>query len=278
MDADGLDLCFDDSPLVADAVMARHRVAPPALVVPPLPPVAAEIARRTWEDRTRAEYIGVMVARRFHGLLVDLNAPNDVQELAVAILMHEQRHVSLCLAAARALGSGGELAFELDELQQPRTAAGPAADAFEMVAATFALGEVTALGLVRSAIRAAPESGFREILRRIARDEVLHARIGPALLRACRAGQTSAWLPWPGNAEVRTRVAAHRAALAVRAVVEPEDAAAAREPRIAEALASVAIPAGDAFKSAYLQALDRDVAATWRRFGLADLLESPPVA
>lgn len=276
MDDTGLDLCFDDSPLVMDTVMARHRVAPPELVVPPLPPVAAEIARRTWEDRTRAEYIGVMVARRFHGLLVDLNAPNDVQELAVAILMHEQRHVSLCLAAARALGSEGELAFELSELQQPRSAAGPAADAFEMAAATFALGEVTALGLVRSAIRAVPESGFREILRRIARDEVLHARIGPALLRACRAGQADAWLPWPGDAEVRSLVAAHRTALATRAVVEPEDAAAAREPEIADALARVAIPAGDAFKAAYLRALDRDVAATWRRFGLADLLSATP--
>jgi hypothetical protein len=141
-----------------------------------------------------------------------------------------------------------------------------------MVAATFALGEVTALGLVRAALRSVPESGFREILRRIARDEVLHARIGPALLRACRAGQTQAWLPWPGDAAVRRLVAAHRSALAARAVVEPADAAAARDPETAHALAAVAIPPGDAFKSAYLHALDRDVAATWRRFGLADLL------
>lgn len=239
---------------------------------PSLSPAVAEIARRNWEDRTRAEYIGVMVARRFHGLLVDLNAPNDLQELALAILLHEQRHVSLCLAAARSLGGGVELAFQLAELQQPRSEAGPAADCFEMVAVTFALGEVAALGLIRHALRATPPSGYREVLRRIAGDEVLHARIGPALLRAARAGGTSDWLPWPGDTSVRQLVAAHRHALEARAVVEPADAAATRDPGVAAALASVGIPPGDAFKAAFHRALSRDVAATWRRFGLGDLL------
>ncbi len=269
---EGLDLVFDDSSLIGDPVFARHRVRVPTLVVPPLPAPVRTIACRNWEDRTRAEYIGVMVARRFHGLLVDLNAPNDVQELAVAILLHEQRHVSLCLAAARALGSPGEIAFELAELQQPRSAQGAAADALEMIAATFALGEVTALGLIRAALRDVPRSGFREILSGIARDEVLHARIGPALLAAARRGETAAWLPWPGDAAVRDLVARHRTALTQRAVVEPEDALAAREPAVAAGLATVGIPAGDAFRAAYLQALTHDVARTWRRFGLHDLL------
>jgi hypothetical protein len=270
--AEGLDLVFDDSPLVDDPVFARHRVRPPVLEVPPLSETVRLMARRNWEDRTRAEYIGVMVARRFHGLLVDLNAPNDVQELALAILLHEQRHVTLCLGAARALGSPGEIAFELAELQQPRSADGPAADALEMVAATFALGEVTALGLIRSALRDVPRSGFREILAAIARDEVLHARIGPALLAAARRGETSAWLPWPGDVAVRALVARHRAALARRAVVEPEDALAARDSAVAAELASVGISAGEAFRAAYHRALTHDVARTWRRFGLDDLL------
>lgn len=262
----GIDLVFDDSPLVADRVLSRHRVAVPALELPALSGPALECARRNWEDRTRAEYVGVMVARRFHGLLVDLNAPNDLQELALVMQLHEQRHVTLCLAAARSLGSAGELAFELPELQQPRGDRGPAADCLEMIAATFALGEVTALGLIRFAIGALPPSGYREILRRIARDEVLHARLGPALLAAARRGETSSWLPWPGDASVSALVRAHRAALASRAVVEPADESVSR------GLGPVGIPPSEAFKAAYLRALETDVARTWARFELADLL------
>lgn len=270
---DAVDLCFEDSPLVGDRLLARHRVEVPALLPPRLSARAAEIARRNWEDRTRAEYIGVMVARRFHGLLVDLNAPLDLQELAVAILSHEQRHTSLCFAAARSLGFQGEIAFELAELQQARTPAGPAADCFEMVAATFGLGEVTALALIGHTLGAVPKSGYREVLLRIARDEGLHARLGPALLAAARRGETAAWLPWPGDARVRALLRRHRAALAARAVVEPDDVEALRDPALAAELAAVAVPPAEAFRAAYHRGLTEVVPALWRRFGLADLLD-----
>ena len=68
-------------------------------------PTPAGKGTRCREDRTRSEYIGVMIVHHFHGLLMDVNAPMDLQEIALTMVKQEQEHAALCMTAARALGS-----------------------------------------------------------------------------------------------------------------------------------------------------------------------------
>lgn len=265
-----LGIDFDLSSVADDPVIRRARVRAPALVAPPgLRDDVRALAARAWEDRTRSEYVGVMIVRRFHGLLVDLNAPMDLQEVALAMVTEEQRHAALCMAAARTLGSDGVVAFDLDELQQARTAAPLEQQVIEMLVGTYACGEVVAHALLRHAIRAVPASGYRDVLRTILRDEVLHARIGPLILAAARAGGEAAWLPWPGDAPVTALFQRQQTAMRGRAVVEDDEAALFEDPEAAEQLRALGVPPSAAFKAAYLRAVERDIPRSVARVGLA---------
>ena len=94
---EGIGLRFDSSAVAEDPIIAAARIS-----LPSIPPakgysqVAMEAARKAWEDRTRSEYTGVMIVHHFHGLLVDLNAPMDLQEVALTMLKQEQEHAALC--------------------------------------------------------------------------------------------------------------------------------------------------------------------------------------
>ena len=48
-------------------------------------------------------------------------APSDIQELSLKMVLDEQRHAHLCIAAAQSLGAEPEVTFDLEELQQLRT-------------------------------------------------------------------------------------------------------------------------------------------------------------
>lgn len=211
-----------------------------------------------WEERTRAEYRGVLIVRHFHGLLVDLNAPTDVQELALLMMLQEQQHASLCMAAAESLGSDGTLSFPLDELQLLRTTAPAEEQLLDMLCATYVTGEVVALGLIKHAIKALPPSPYRDILRSIARDEVLHARIGADVLRHAR-DDGDGWLPWPGDAAIRARVKEACGHMLTRDVVEESEAALFSDERAAAQLRAVGIPPSSAFKKAYERSVREDV-------------------
>lgn len=247
-----LGIVFDRSPLAETALLRRYLVPLPAF-----PPVVVRedvraVARRGWEDRTRAEYVGVMVVRRLHGLLVDLGAPMDLQEVALVMLVHEQRHAALCAACAAALGSDGEVAFELPELQQAR-GPDPERDLVGMAVGTYTIGEGVAFALLRHAIRALPPSPYRDALRRIAADEGLHARIGGLLTAELRR---ASWMRWPGDDFAREIAASTLAAMRQREVVEPDEAALYADAEAAGQLAGLGIPEPGAFKRAYLRAVD----------------------
>jgi hypothetical protein len=218
-----------------------------------MPPQVLALARRAWEDRARNEYVGVMVMRRLHGLLVDLNAPMDLQELALEMTLQEQRHTRLCVAAAASLGSSAEIGFDLAELQQARTTEPLPLQLVGMAIGTLALGEAVALRLIVHAIKAVPSSGYRDLLRQIARDEVLHASLGPALIRELR---DAAWFPWPGEKPAGEMLERQLQALRARDVVEPDEAAAFEDPASAAALMAVGIPPSVGFKGAYFAALE----------------------
>lgn len=268
-DREPLGLEFGASSVAGDPVLSRALVRPPALAVPVgLRADVVAMACRGWEDRIRSEYVGVMIVRRLHGLLVDLNAPMDLQEGTLRMLLDEQRHAALCTAAAEALGSDGVVAFDLPELQQARTSGPLEAQLIEMLVGTYATGEVVAHGLLRHAIRALPASGFRDILRAISRDEVLHARIGPLVLGAIRSGAEDAWISWPGDAAVRGMFEAQREAMRGRAVVEADEEALFEDPAASAQLRALGIPPSGPFRAAYLRAVDRDVDRALRSIGL----------
>ncbi len=252
MPAESIGIVFDRSPLAQTALLRRYLAPIPSFTPPVLRDDVRAIARRGWEDRTRSEYVGVLIVRRLHGLLVDLGAPMDLQEVALVMLLHEQRHAALCSACASALGSDGEVAFELPELQQAR-GPDPERDLVAMAVGTYAVGEAVAFGLLRHAIRALPASPYRDALRRIAADEGLHARIGGLLLGELRR---ASWMPWPGDDFARDVAASTIAAMRQRDVVEPDEAALYADAEAAGQLARVGIPAPGAFKRAYLRALD----------------------
>lgn len=247
-----LGIVFDRSPVADTGLLRRYLVPLPSFSPVALREDVQAIARRGWEDRTRSEYVGVMIVRRLHGLLVDLGAPMDLQEIALVMLLHEQRHAALCAACATALGSEGEVAFELPELQQVR---GPDAeqDLVAMAVGTYAVGEAVAFALLRHAIRALPRSPYRDALRRIAADEGLHARIGGLLTAELRR---ATWMRWPGEDFAAGVAARTLAAMRARDVVEPDEAVLYADAEAAGQLASVGIPEPVAFKRAYLRAVE----------------------
>lgn len=255
-------LRFDTSALATDPVCQRFRSSIIELSAPALREDVRAVAERGWEDRTRSEYIGVMIVRHFHGLLVDLNAPADLQELALAMVIHEQQHTALCAEATRSLtpeATHPEVAFDVSELRLERTEAPLEEQLWQMILGTYLAGEVTAHALLRHAIRALPDTPYRDVLRRISRDEVLHAHIGPALLGSARRGDAPKWLPYPGDRWVWQFVMAQVQAMRKRDVVEPDEAELFGDPEAAAQLVQVGIPDSRDFKAAYLKALETAV-------------------
>ena len=261
-------LQLDQSALGEHKGLRRFVPEQPALTVPEVQPAVLEGAMRAWEDRARSEYIGVMVMRRFHGLLVDLNAPLDLQDLALQMMLHEQRHTAMCMHAAAALGSTCEISFDLAELQQSRAESNPEVLALRMLCGTFATGEVVAQSLIKHSIKSLPSSGFRDILKRIAKDEVLHSTFGGILLAALKSDAAPTWLEYPGDAWVSACVFEHIEAMKLRDVIEPGEALLFEDATQASQMMSLGIPPSPAFKSYYLWALETEVIGGFERLGI----------
>lgn len=246
-----ISLALRTSPMAANALVRRHRGKRPAFSPPELRPDVRAIAARGWGDRTQGEYVGVMVTRKVHGLLVDLQAPLDLQEITMVMMGQEHRHAGLCLDAARSLGHDGVVDFELPSLQQPRTRAPLPEQLLDMVLGTYCVGEVVAHALLRYTIGVLPPSAYRDLHRQILRDEVLHARIGKLFLHELRTG---GWCEVPDD--VPARVARILAYMRTRDVVEPSEAALFRDPEAAAQLVAVGIPPSEGLLAAYHRALD----------------------
>ncbi len=244
------------------------RVVAPPRVHPD--PSAAEhavrAARRAWEDRARQEYVGVLLMRHVHGLLVDVNAPMDVQEAALAFALEEQRHTAMCVDAARSLGSDGVLAFALPELQRRRRGA-LHEELLDQIVGLFVVSETVALDLLVFSLRSLPRSTYRDVLRAIARDEVGHARFGPALLGEIRASGAP-WLPYPGDAAVAELARDHVARMRARDVVHEDERAMFADPALGAALRALGVPVANDFVRAYHRSLDVSVPAALARAGV----------
>ncbi len=226
------------------------------------------IARRGWEDRLRSEYVGVMVMRRFHGLLVDLNAPMDLQEVALVMTLQEQQHTRLCAAAAQHLGSPLHIGFDLTELQQARDNTPIENQLWMMIVGTLICGEGVALELVKHCLSELPRTSFCEILRSIARDEVLHASVGFSLLRSLRETPSS-WLTYPGDQWVTTFVRHQLAMMKKRDVVEHDEVQYFDRPNHAKKLNELGLPDSRNFIECYHQAIDHTIPQKLAKLGLS---------
>lgn len=259
-------LRFDESPLAALPELARLRPKLPVFHVEPnLPEAVIDVARTHWERRLASEYVDVMVMRRFHGLLVDHNSPMDLQELALRLAQQKQTHVALCAAVARSLGSPCEIEFDLGDLQQARDSRPIAHQLVELVASVFTVGEVVALALIRHAIQRTPPSHYRDVLKRMAANELIHGRIGVPLLSELRQ---AAWFTWPGDDLLHFFVLRHVQAMLDRELVPDAELRIAENPLFEAALTLLGVPAPLPYRMTYLAALQSEVPLQMRKFGL----------
>ena len=266
-----LELRLDESTL-ADASVARvHRADLPRLSPGTLAGPVRRAALEAWENRTRAEYEGMALARRFHGYTVELNAPMDIQELALKMTLQEQQHARYCMAAARSLGSGGRLAFEAARLGYGEPAAHPYEAFWKMVCGPFAVSEVAAFRLLSASIRMLPPSGFRDILTAILKDEALHSRIGFLILsqaRLPRRQRRPDWIEAPSEPWIRDFANRFIAAGLERSVIDSAEAALFENSSHRKSLLALGIPPSLDFKSSYLDALRKDVPRRFRAIGI----------
>ncbi len=234
-------LRFDTSALaraapVRDVVLALPRFEPPEMTEP-----AREEAASVWLHRTRRAYVGVMVARRFHGLLVDLNAPMDLQELGLRLMLDEQRHARLCHRAATSLGGPKELSFSVDELAQERDEDDLPGDLVSTLTGRYIIAKRLELAIVQHLVHTVPPSTYREALEAIARDRAWHAEFGAPLLAQLRAGTPPRWLPWPGDEAVRARARVQLRAALTRPPRRTHAAHLFSQPDTAATLAAAAV-------------------------------------
>ena len=267
-----LGLRFDESSLSRLPLVRRFSAGLPELRPARIHPAVRAAAREGWENRTRSEYEGMTLVRRFHGLTVELNAPMDLQELALKMALQEQQHARYCMSAAASLGSEGLLTFAADRLAGPPDEGDPRTRFWEMVCGSFAVSETAALRLLAAGIRMLPPSGYRGILETILADESLHARIGFLILASARlpaAKRRPDWIEAPSDAWIRDHVRGFVDAGLRRDVIDPAEAALFEDPAKAAALMSLGIPPSLSFKSAYLDALRKDVPRRFKALGIA---------
>jgi len=267
LDSQRIGLQFDQVGLLGLPGTQRFSLIEPEFDIPNCSPELLAITRRGWEDRLRSEYVGVMVMRRFHGLLVDLNAPMDLQEVGIMLMLHEQQHTRLCAAAAQALGSDLRLGFDLEELQQARTQEPLEEQLWMMIVGTLICGEGVALELLKQSLAELPRTGFCEVLRSIARDEVLHASLGFKLLVELR-NSTAGWLTYPGDDWVKGLVIKQLRAMRQRDVVEADEAAFFKSPDQAGQMRQLGIPNSQDFVGAYRRAIDTVIPERLKRAGV----------
>ncbi len=226
-----------------------------------------ETARVSWENRARSEYIGVLLLRQFHGILIDLNAPADMQELVLLMQLQEQRHTRHCIAMAKRLGSDATISCDLEELRiarQPQAAV----QFYEMLCSTYLVGEVLALKLLQATIACLPSSAFKDCLKNILKDEALHSQFGRMALEYLRGSQNN-WLPYPGDDWIKSQIKDNLIGLGERDVIEADEAKMFTNWDFAAQLPYLGVPDSRHFKKIYDEALAHDIPAHLKRMSLS---------
>ena len=229
-------------------------------LLPTLPKITASkeavhTARLHWEERARSEYIGTLNLYHLHGLLVDMNAPMDLQEISLQMIHEEQQHVRLCMNAAHHLGSNGQLNFNILEIAPRRTDVPLNEQFLENLIGMFSIGEVVALKLLNHSIKELRPSSYREILVDILRDEVFHARFGGDLLAHLNESKPD-WCPLPSNDWIENTKQQFIQYMKSREVVDPEEVRIFESQKLATDLNQLGVPCPVSFKRKYFSILE----------------------
>ena len=261
-------LRFDESAVGRHPLARAHLPSGPALMRPRAGMPALAAARKGWEDRTRSEYQGMVAARHFHGILVELNAPLDIQELALTLALQEQKHARLCNSALEVLGGSGNLVMDSSSLRPFREEADAETRLWEFVLGPLAVSEVVAFRLLANTLRLLPRSGFRGILESILADEALHARFGLMILESVRSPRGPRWIKAPTEDWIREYVGSYLGACRRRDVIDPAEEALFADPACSRDLMRMGIPPSAGFKAIYFEALEKDVPRRFRTLGI----------
>ena len=117
-------------------------------------------------------------------------------------------------------------------------------------------------------LSALPDSGYRSILKCIARDEVLHGRLGLEILQQIRSGKPAPWIRWPGDEIVATIVRGQIDYMIQRDLVEPDEAKAFDDQKLAQDLEALGIPDSRRFRQIYDDSLQTKIPAAFAKLGI----------
>ena len=237
-------------------------------VMPDLPKPVIETAMQTWEDRARSEYIGVLIMRKLHSLLIEVNAPTDLQYLALTMENHEMRHAMLCVEAAASLGHNREISFFRRDLTQDYQPRQQSEALLKMICGTLICGESIAFEMLTHSLAVLPETSFRNILRSIAKDETLHAGIGIEILEGLRKENQPCWLDYPGDIWVENFIRKFLEEMEKRPVIDPEHIKIFESSDSAEQLSSLGIAPPIEVLNCYKESISTIVPAKLKSIGL----------
>lgn len=215
---------------------------------------AKRICRIVWLNRAISEYAGSVRLNDFYALLVNLNAPMNLQKMAVDFMAQEKDHAILCFRAAQAFGFDGD--FDISESQSEMTQT-PEKQLLQILLSTFLVGEHIAFKMLVDTVRQIPANNYSQILRSILRDEAAHAKIGARVLGYIRC-HNPRWCEYPGDDCVQEQIERTVMWYRTRDVIEPLEVKMFSQPGIRKQMLESGIGDPVRMKSLYFRCLERN--------------------
>lgn len=141
-------------------------------------PDDAEGARWSWTQTAFSEYASAAAFAEIAAALAAAGAPIDLIAAAGDFVVDEIVHVEASARIAAALGGGVVLEVDLTRLVRPPIADDPRMRAAELLVRTSCVGEALTVPLLGLARELSGSTVVAAAIRRIVRDEALHAQIG----------------------------------------------------------------------------------------------------
>jgi hypothetical protein len=149
---------------------------------------AIEIAREAWRARALHEHQSACVFSRLLPQLIEAEASVEYKTVVLRAAMDEIRHASLCLDLVRYLGGVPELEADLVTQPLPEHAGASARErVLRNVIFASCLSETISTSLLAEEREMTTEPRIRRVVEQLSADEILHAKLGWALL--------GEWLP-----------------------------------------------------------------------------------
>ncbi len=150
--------------------------------------IAVRLAREAWRARSLHEHQSACVFSRLLPQLIEAEASIEYKSVVLRAAMDEVRHGSLCLQIVSYLGGEPEAEGDLATLPLPEhTGRSPRERALRNVIFASCLSETIGTSLLAEEREETREPRIRRVVEQLSADEILHAKLGWALL--------GEWLP-----------------------------------------------------------------------------------